>query len=236
MLQLQRKSLIQISLLEMAGVESAKKALWALLRNLDAGRTAKLTVTTARGKLKVILEESFDQHSNVLPSTKAPRRVSPSQLRRKERRAADPAVRQRAAEHTSATGEAPTSSELDDAALPSPEKVRSRCPANSLKTTPVKEVIREEVSEDVVEKPSFLEVPHDFADRATNDYNAENDIEKIKEAEKILRETDRCCFCDYKCPPPSRQENDDREGSFGILQSLWDHIEDSHQLAYEWLS
>ena len=216
MLQLQRKSLIQISLLEMAGVESAKKALWALLRNLDAGRTAKLTVTTARGKLKVVLEESFDQYSNVLPSTKTPRRVSPSQLRRKERRAADPAVRLRAAEHT---GEAPASSELD-AALPSPEKVRSSCPANSLKTTPVKEVIREEVSEDVVEKPSFLEVPHDFADRATNDYNAENDIEKIKEAEKILRETDRCCFCDYKCPPPSRQENDDRESSFGILQSL----------------
>ena len=43
----------------MAGVESAKKALWALLRSLNAGRTAKLTVTTAKGKLKVILEESF---------------------------------------------------------------------------------------------------------------------------------------------------------------------------------
>ena len=75
-----------------------------------------------------------------------------------------------------------------------------------------------------------------ISDRATNDYNAENYIEKIKEAEKILRETDMCCFCDYKCPPPSRQENDDRESSFGVLQSLWDHIEDSHQLAYEWLS
>ena len=44
---LQKDSLIQISLPEMAGVESAKKALWALLRNFDAGRTAKLTVTTA---------------------------------------------------------------------------------------------------------------------------------------------------------------------------------------------
>ena len=62
-----------------------------------------------------------------------------------------------------------------------PEKVRSSCPANSLKTTPVKEVIREEVSEDVVEKPFFFKVPHDFTDRATNDYNAENDIEKIKD-------------------------------------------------------
>ena len=61
----------------MAGVESAKKALWALLRSLNAGRTAKLTVTTAKGKLKVILEESFTQHSNVLASTKSPKRASP---------------------------------------------------------------------------------------------------------------------------------------------------------------
>ena len=64
----------------MAGVESAKKALWALLRSLKAGRTAKLTVTTAKGKLKVILEESFTQHSNVSASTKSPKRASPSQL------------------------------------------------------------------------------------------------------------------------------------------------------------
>ena len=62
----------------MAGVESAKKALWALLRSLNAGRTAKLTVTTAKGKLKVILEESFTQHSNVLANTKSPKRASPT--------------------------------------------------------------------------------------------------------------------------------------------------------------
>ena len=54
----------------MAGVESAKKALWALLRNFGAGGTAKLTVTTVRGKLEVILEESFTKHSNVSASTK----------------------------------------------------------------------------------------------------------------------------------------------------------------------
>ena len=68
----------------MAGVENAKKALWALLRSLNAGRTAKLTVTTVKGKLKVILEESFTQHSNVLASTRSPKKASPSQLRRKE--------------------------------------------------------------------------------------------------------------------------------------------------------
>ena len=60
-------------------------------------------------------------------------------------------------------------------------------------------------------------------------------FEKVKEAEKILRETDSCCFCDFICPPPSKQENDDRESSFGILQSLWDHIEQSHTEAFEWL-
>ena len=74
----------------MAGVERAKRALWSLLRSYNAQGSAKLTVTTAKGKLKVILEDSFDvQHTAV----KATKRPSPSQLRRKERRAADPAVK-----------------------------------------------------------------------------------------------------------------------------------------------
>ena len=90
----------------MTGVESAKKALWALLKNFNAGRTSKLTVSTAKGKLIVNLEESFSQHSNVLAKCKTPvkklTRATPSRLRRKERRAADPAVRKRAAEHAAA--------------------------------------------------------------------------------------------------------------------------------------
>ena len=70
----------------MAGVERAKRALWSLLRSYNAKGSAKLTVTTVKGKLKVILEESFE----VQPiAVKAPRRPSPSQLRRKERRAAN---------------------------------------------------------------------------------------------------------------------------------------------------
>ena len=44
----------------MAGVERAKRALWSLLRSYNAKGSAKLTVTTVKGKLKVILEESFD--------------------------------------------------------------------------------------------------------------------------------------------------------------------------------
>ena len=35
----------------MAGVERAKKALWSLLRSYNARGSAKLTVTTAKGKL-----------------------------------------------------------------------------------------------------------------------------------------------------------------------------------------
>ena len=196
-LHLQIERLIQISQPEMAGVERAKKALWALLRNFDVGGTVKLTVTTARGKLTVNLEESFTKHSNVLPNIKSPKRASPSQLRRKERRAADPALRQRAAEResVSAAGEAAA------APLPSPEKVRCSSANISLKTSPVKDDFREEVLDGAVEKPPRVQVPHDFEDRANNDYF--HDFEKVKEAEKILRETDSCCFCDFICPPPS---------------------------------
>ena len=180
------------------------------------------------------MEESFDQHSNVSPSSKAPRRVSPSQLRRKERRAADPAVRQRAAQHepANAAGAAAAATEIE-AALHSPEKVRNSCAPNQLMTSPVKDDVREEVVQEAVEKLPLVEVPHDFANRANSDY--EHDFEKTKEAEKLLSETDRCCFCGYECPPPTQQENNDRFSN-GVLESLWDHIELSHPVAYEWLS
>ena len=233
---LQTESLIQISQPGMAGVESAKKALWALLRNFGAGGTAKLTVTTVRGKLEVILEESFIKHSNVSASTKSSKRVSPSQLRRKERRAADPAVRQRAAQHepASAAEEAAAASEVEAALqVRSPEKVRNSCALNQLMTSPVKDDVREEIVQEAVEKLPLVEVPHDFENRANNDY--EHDFEKTKEAEKLLSETDRCCFCDYECPPPTQQENKDRTMN-GVLESLFDHIELSHPVAYEWLS
>ena len=218
----------------MAGVESAKKALWALLRSLNAGRTAKLTVTTAKGKLKVILEESFTQHSNVVASTKSPKRTSPSQLRRKERRAADPAVRQRAAEH-----EAQEAAAASDEAMSSPEKERASSVFTPLLTSPVKDDVREEVEAEVEEegeKPPRprREVPHDFEDRANNDlWDGDADLEKAKEAEKLMSETDMCCFCDFDCPPPTQQENKKR--NCGLLQSLCDHIELSHPLAWEWL-
>ena len=77
-------------------------------------------------------------------------------------------------------------------------------------------------------------VPPDFEDRANNDYY--HDLKKVDKAMKILGKTDKCCFCEYKCPTPTEQEEKDRENVFGILDSLWDHIEELHPLAYEWLS
>ena len=40
----------------------------------------------------------------------------------------------------------------------------------------------------------------------------------------------------HKWPTPTEQEEMDREAEFGLLDSLWDHIEKRHPLAYEWLS
>ena len=210
----------------MAGVERAKRALWSLLRCCKVQGSAQLTVTTVKGKLKVILEESFDVQPNAI---KAPKRPSPSRLRRKEKRAADPAVQQRAAEHQAqvAVGEV----------LASPEKERASSALNPLQTSPVKDDVREETEtepEEKVEQRPRVEVPEDYEDRANNDlWDWDANQEKVKEAEKLLRDTDRCCFCDFDCPPPSEQENKGR--LFGVLESLWGHIELSHPLAYEWL-
>ena len=111
----------------MAGVERAKRALWSLLRSYNAKGSAKLTVTTVKGKLKVILEESFD----VQPiAVKAPKRPSPSQLRRKERRAADPAVQQRAAQHQTRASATKTGE-----VLASPKKERASFAFTPLETT-----------------------------------------------------------------------------------------------------
>ena len=54
----------------MAGVERAKRALWSLLRCCKVQGSAKLTVTTAKGKLKVILEESFDVQPNAIKASR----------------------------------------------------------------------------------------------------------------------------------------------------------------------
>ena len=123
-------------------MERAKKALWSLLRSYNARGSAKLTVTTAKGKLKVILEESFDVQPTAIKATKRP---SPSQLRRKESRAADPAVQQRAAEHVSKTASDSEASSVQGEAMSSPEKERDSGAPIPLGTSPVKDEGREEI-------------------------------------------------------------------------------------------
>ena len=110
----------QIYQAEMAAMVSAKKALWALLRSYNAQRCAKLTVSTEKGKLKVILVENFDKHTNSAPLSKGPRKISPYQ------QAADPAEKERAVAHVAGAGEE---------TLPSPEKVRSNSSMQSWQPT-----------------------------------------------------------------------------------------------------
>ena len=228
----------------MACVAEAKRSFWALVNQWKAKKSATLTLKSVHGDLTVAFSVNLGQHDDKEPiyqKTRHPlkRGASSSKQRRKQQRAADPAVRLRAEAHAAAQTAAEAGAEVADveeadAEEADVETLRSEKSniKSSLAPSPEKEAIREEVVLDVVEKPPLVEVPHDFADRANNDY--EHDFEKTKEAEKLLSERDRCCFCDeYKCPPPTQLENDDR--FLGILQSLWDHIELAHTQAYEWL-
>ena len=99
-----------------------------------------------------------------------------------------------------------------------------------LAPSPEKEVAREELGDEPVGDGfcGFVEIPHDFG---TPDYD--HDLEKVSEAEKIMSQTDRCCFCTFQCPLPNQQESGKR--LFGILETLWDHIEHEHPLGFEWL-
>ena len=233
----------------MAGqIEAAKRALWNLLKSRKEGLSAKLTITTANGSLKVTLEQSFPpHHSNVDSSklkkskkVKKSKRAGASHLRRKERRLVDPLVQQRAARHRARETTSEASSAQGEA-MSSPEKVRD-CAAliPPLGTSPVKDEGREEMEEALVEaevekSPRLKwEVPADYADRANNeDWDGEADYAKAREAEKLMSDTDMCLFCDYICPPPTQEENEARIS--GWLQSLCDHIEQAHPLAFEWL-
>jgi hypothetical protein len=88
----------------MAGVGRAERALQAIFAHCKNNTTAKLMVSTEGGALKVNLEETFasnDVCRKVLSATKGydSKRGSPSWRKRKEERATDPAVRQKAAAH-----------------------------------------------------------------------------------------------------------------------------------------
>jgi hypothetical protein len=88
----------------MAGVERAERALQDILASYKSHRTAKLTVSTDKGELKVTLVDNFTlnkKRREALAASKdtVSQRGKSSLQRRREKRAADPAVRQRSAAH-----------------------------------------------------------------------------------------------------------------------------------------
>ena len=213
---------------KMAGVTEAKRSFWALVNQWKAKKSATLTLKSVNGDLRVSFSVSLGQHDDSEPTHHPVKRgASSSKQRRKQRRAADPAVQLRAEAHAAA--QEASDSDAEEAEV---ETLRSEKPdiKSSLVHSPEKEATREEL----VEEPGsdgfceFVEIPHDFG---TPEYD--NDLEKVKDAEKILSQTDRCCFCTFQCPLPNYQESDKR--IFGILNTLWDHIENEHPLGFEWL-
>ena len=215
---------------KMAGVTEAKRSFWALVNQWKAKKSATLTLKSVNGDLTVAFSVNLGQHNEKEPTKTChplKRGASSSKQRRKQRRAADPAVQLRAEAHAAAQEASDSDAEEADV-----ETLRSEKPDNRpfLAPSPEKETIREEL----VDEPGsdgfceFVEIPHDFG---TPEYD--HDLEKVKKAEQILSQTDRCCFCAYKCPSPNQLENGGR--IFGVLQNLWDHIENNHPKGFEWL-
>ena len=88
----------------MAGVERAEMALRDIIAANKSHRTAKLTVSTDQGELKVTLVDNFALINKCREALAASKdnvsdRGKSSLQRRREKRAADPAVGQRAAAH-----------------------------------------------------------------------------------------------------------------------------------------
>ena len=80
-------------------VESAKRALWSLLRSQREGGSAKLTISTVKGNLRVNLEQTFPPVRRNVANWMPKKSKGGSYRRRQERRASDQLVQQRAAAH-----------------------------------------------------------------------------------------------------------------------------------------
>ena len=126
-------------------------------------------------------------------------------------------------------------------ALPTPEKERRSSATSSLQVSPVKDDTREEAGDEQVAKEEADgerwagEVPKDYNEYANySEWFWEHDVKRRDEARKLMGETDRCCFCDYECPPPTQLEDESR--IMGNLMSLYDHIELSHPVAHQWMA
>ena len=219
---------------KMAGVTEAKRSFWALVNQWKAKKSATLTLKSVNGELRVSFTVSLGQHDDSEPThlkTRQPlkRGASASKQRRKQRRAADPAVQLRAEAHAAAQEAAEPGAE-NEADVETLRDEKQFTTNSFMAPSPEKEVGREELEDEPGDDGfcGFVEIPHDFG---TPDYD--HDLEKVKEAEKIMSQTDRCCFCTFQCPLPNQQESGKR--LFGILETLWDHIEHEHPLGFEWL-
>ena len=225
-------------LVKMASVTEVKRSFWTLVNLWKAKKSATLTLKSVKGDLEVTFNVNLGQHDgkdeprNQKTQFLLKRGASSSKQRRKQRRAADPAVKQRAEAYAAAEASAVAAAEASAVEEDEIETLRNEKPhiKSPMVPSPEKEVSREEL----VDEPGgdgfcgFVEIPHDFG---TPDYD--HDFEKTKEAEKILSQTDRCCFCAFQCPLPTQQENGKR--LFGILENLWDHIENEHPKGFDWL-
>ena len=124
----------------------------------------------------------------------------------------------------------PSSRSSNCSSLPTPEKERRSSATSSLQVSPVKDDTREEAGDEQVAKEEADgerwagEVPKDYNEYANySEWFWEHDVKRRDEARKLMGETDRCCFCDYECPPPTQLEDESR--IMGNLMSLYDHIE-----------
>ena len=139
----------------MAGEAGVRKALKTFLDSWKANRSAKLTLASQNGDLSVILEVNLGHYCKSEGQVEAGRgyqglhgrQVGPSQLSRRERRAADPVIQQRAAAHAAsaqtvaalppvaaaaeeavAAAEAQVAASAEEAASNSAEQAVASCP------------------------------------------------------------------------------------------------------------
>ena len=98
----------------MAGAAGVRKALKTFLNSWKGNKSAKLTLTSVKGDLSVVLELKLGQYCESERRVEGRgyqglhgRQVGPSQLRRRERRAADPVIQQRAAAHAASAQTGP---------------------------------------------------------------------------------------------------------------------------------
>jgi hypothetical protein len=194
---------------------------------------------------------TFDQRREV-PARQGGdlKKAASGQLNRRQKRAADPVVRQKAAAHAAAAEEDVTAAEQATAAaadkataatngeaeaaeeaikLPSPERVRASSTATrdmSLVLTPEKADTRDEpctTGEEGNNSPGCMFVLKESMVHDPDIQIANQD--ELDRLGEIIEKTGNCHFCDFHCPNPLRGPN-----------NIWNHIEEHHTSAFDWFA